>query len=1213
MADAGKVTAKMEVDASGVTKGAKEAEQALGGVQDKLQDVDKTGQTTGKNVSNSMKDISKGLDKAMNTGKKLTAMLTLPIVGFGVSAVNVAKEFQYSMSEVSAISGATGKDLERLEEQAKELGRTTFFSATEASQGMKYYAMAGWEVQDILNAMPATLNLAIAGNTDLALTCDIVSDAMTALKLETKEATRFTDIMASTASSSNTSIQMLGESFKYCAPVAGELGIKAEDLSVALGLMANSGLKSTVSGNQLKTGLLRMVKPTKQIQQAMDKYGISLQLTNDGSVDFMETMTHLREKLGGLDKVTRANVLSTLMGKEATAGWSAIVGASEKDFNKLTEAIYNSNGKAQEMADTMGNNLEGKIKGLKSAFEGVQITVGKILTPVIEKLVVKLTDLCTWFNELDGGTQEVIVGIAGAVAVIGPLMMLFAGLGKMALFIKSGFMAITGVMGITVTASTALVVAISAVAVAFAGLLAWMGASSERIAWLQDEFGAFGVFLGGLGEFIYGVFQFAFGNIGILIVTLGKMLVALMKGDFKEVGSIWKDGWADIENNTAKAISNINMETTKGTVNMRNMSAEQLALLENDYVSTLEELKNVTSENMNSVAEDFADRFVDMDRESLEILRGTSSTMEMLMEGIYEGMSKEDAQKKFIANMESMKRGGELELSKIEADVSKFSDSVARNLSTGEHQLSLAGETLWENFKNVSTRGISECADAMASDISKMDTEVFTSLQGMGGTWGAIFEGIKNDGSMSSEEMARIIEENYSKIGLSSEQIMANMESEQAYFYAKSNALAQEHSDATKTTIDTALGMFDNFSMMTAENMDYVAGVMADGVSTMSVETLTSLQNMGSGWGQVLDGIVLDGSMSAEQIKTKMLENITAMQADGTNIVGLFRDDLTSYFNGLEGDVSTSSNNMTANVTGDMQAILEQAGVTMPEVANTVNTSTAQASTSANTNMDGVKKAIVENTNISGEVGKNMSGVANAIANGTSGATATAETNTAGMKKAVDKNTKDLSKTAETNFKAVDRSAKSNFTNATNTVKKEATSMYNGAKNSFTKLASEASKSMSTLKTNILTYTDDMRKGAIADWNAIKTAYATKITGTIEIQKITIDGGTRSAIVNNKNENEGGKKSLFSLIKMSDTEMYAREEAYRSFTVIEAGDKMAVDSSETREKEREEGKEVSNNNNVTYNYTYNSPKEANISELRRRDRVQAQRLALSFK
>ena len=168
MADAGKVKATMELDASGVKKGAQEATQALGGVEDKLQDVEKAGQNAGKNVSNSMEDISKGLDKAMSTGKKLTAMLTLPIVGFGVSAVNTAKEFQYSMSEVSAISGATGKDLERLEEQATELGRTTFFSATEASQGMKYYAMAGWEVQDILNAMPATLNLAIAGNTDLA-------------------------------------------------------------------------------------------------------------------------------------------------------------------------------------------------------------------------------------------------------------------------------------------------------------------------------------------------------------------------------------------------------------------------------------------------------------------------------------------------------------------------------------------------------------------------------------------------------------------------------------------------------------------------------------------------------------------------------------------------------------------------------------------------------------------------------------------------------------------------------------------------------------------------------------------------------------------------------------------------------------------------------------------------------------------------------------
>lgn len=1206
-----KVTATMELDASKVKQGAQEATQALGGVEDKLQDVEKAGQNAGRNVSNSMEDIGRGLDKVMSTGKKLTAMLTLPIVGFGVSAVNTAKEFQYSMSEVSAISGATGKDLERLEEQAKELGRTTFFSATEASQGMKYYAMAGWEVQDILNAMPATLNLAIAGNTDLATTCDIVSDAMTALKIETKEATRFTDIMASTASSSNTSIQMLGESFKYCAPVAGELGIKAEDLSVALGLMANSGLKSTVSGNMLKTGLLRLVKPTKEIQTAMDKYGISLQLADDGSVDFMSTMIHLREKLGALDKVTRANVLSTLMGKDAVAGWSAVVGASEKDFNALSEAIYNSSGKAQEMADIMGNNLEGKIKSLKSAFEGVQIVIGDILTPVVEKIVEKLTDLCTWFNDLDEGAQKLIVGIGGMLAVIGPLMIAFAGLGKMALAIKGGFMAITGAMGLTVTGTTALIVGLSAVAVAFAGLLGWMGSSSEMISWLQTEFGAFGTFLSGLGEFIYGVFQSTIGNIGILITTLGKMLMALMKGDFKEVGQIWKDGNAKMAVNTKEAMSNILMETTRATSKMREMSASDLEAISGDFETCMSLAKEVTSDNVEEMAKEFTSQINGMSQDSINILKGSSDTFAVLFDGIYEGMTDDQKTKAFTNNLKNMVRSGSLDLASMEKDFENFNKMIEMNLKTGEQQLTKAGSTLFENFKSVSTRGINECAEAMVADINKMDAEVFTALQGMGGTWGAIFDGIAVDGSMSSEEMKNAIISNYDAIGLSSEQIMANMESEQSFFYAKSNALAKEHSDATKTTIDTALSMFDNFSMMTADNMDNVASVISDSISNMSIDTLASLTNMGDGWAQVFNNIDLSTGMSSEQIKTKLIENITAMQSEGTNIVGLFRDDLTGYFNALEGTASASSNTMATNITSDMQAVLDMANGTMPAVANTVNTSTAQANTSAQTNMSGVKDAITKNTDVTGLVATNMAGVNNAINTGTSGASKVAEKNTKDMQKAIDKNTKDLSKTAETNFKAVDRSAKTNFTTATNTVKKEATSMYNGAKASFTKLASEASKSMNSLKTSVLKYTGEMRKGAISDWEAIRSAYSKAITGTVTVTKTE----KTNKVVTTTTNSEGGKAiSLAStFLDMDSSDMYAKQEAYRSFTVIETGDKMAVGSSDSKEKDKERDREVSNNNNITYNYTYNSPKEASISELRRKDRVQAQRLALSFK
>ena len=233
-----KIKASMELDASGVKKGAQEAVDALKGIEQQAQqtsqssnesiggmsnNMDELGQASqqaGRNVADSMKEVENGLNKAMSTGKKLTTMLTLPIVAFGASAINTSKEFDYAMSEVKAISGATETEFKKLEEQAKHLGSTTMLSSKDAADGMKYFAMAGWEVNEIMSALPGTLNLAIASNTELGLTCDIVSDAMTALKLEAKDVAEFTDILAATATNSNTNVQLLGDSFKYAAPVA---------------------------------------------------------------------------------------------------------------------------------------------------------------------------------------------------------------------------------------------------------------------------------------------------------------------------------------------------------------------------------------------------------------------------------------------------------------------------------------------------------------------------------------------------------------------------------------------------------------------------------------------------------------------------------------------------------------------------------------------------------------------------------------------------------------------------------------------------------------------------------------------------------------------------------------------------------------------------------------------------------------------------------
>ena len=427
-----------------------------------------------KDISKVSKDFE-GLKKVgegiSSVGKKLTVGLSLPIAGIGAVSGKTAMDFEAGMNKVSAISGATGKDLEKLENLAKEMGRTTKFTSLESAEALSYMGMAGWKTQDMLNGLPGILSLASAGGTDLALTSDIVTDGLTAMGLTAKDTDKFVDIMASTVSNANTSIELMGETLAYVGPVAGSLGIEMDDLSVAIGLMGNAGLKGSQAGTSLRAGLTNLVKPTKEMKNAMEKYGVELVKNADGSVDLMGTMQNLRNVLGELDQTTQAQALATIFGKEAMSGWASIVNASESDFNKLTEAITNSEGSAKSMADTMMGGAKGALTEMKSALEGVAITIGERLTPFIEKLADGISKLCTWFQSLSPTTQTFIMIVAGLIALLGPLLLLIGS--TVSLFANLSIVA--GALGISIGALCApflIVVGVIAGVIAIGYLLA---------------------------------------------------------------------------------------------------------------------------------------------------------------------------------------------------------------------------------------------------------------------------------------------------------------------------------------------------------------------------------------------------------------------------------------------------------------------------------------------------------------------------------------------------------------------------------------------------------------------------------------------------------------------------------------------------------------------------------------------------------------------
>ena len=201
--------------------------------------------------------------KMTAVGSSLTRNVTAPIVAIGTAAVKTTADFDASMSQVAAVSGATGKDFDDLREKAREMGAKTKFSASEAADAMNYMAMAGWKTGDMLDGIEGIMNLAAASGEDLATTSDIVTDVLTAFGMSAEDSGHFADVLASASSNANTNVSMLSESFKYAAPVAGALGMSAEDTSIALGLMANAGIKASQSGTSLRTGLTNLAKPTK--------------------------------------------------------------------------------------------------------------------------------------------------------------------------------------------------------------------------------------------------------------------------------------------------------------------------------------------------------------------------------------------------------------------------------------------------------------------------------------------------------------------------------------------------------------------------------------------------------------------------------------------------------------------------------------------------------------------------------------------------------------------------------------------------------------------------------------------------------------------------------------------------------------------------------------------------------------------------------------
>lgn len=305
--------------------------------------------------------------------------------------IETYKDFEAAMSQVQAISGATGSEVTKLTNKAKEMGATTKFTAEESAEAFNYMAMAGWKTEDMLSGIEGILSLAAASGEDLATTSDIVTDALTAFNMKASDAGRFSDVLAAAASNANTTVSGMGETFKYAGSMAGALSYSIEDVALMTGLMANTGIKATMAGTALNSIFTRLSTNTNGAADAMSDLGIEFFTSEGNARDLSDVMEELRSATANMTAEQKSQLANTIAGTQAQKGLLAILNASEEDYNKLANAINNADGAAANMSETMLDNLQGSITLLQSAVDGVKISFGERLSPYVRGLADWLT------------------------------------------------------------------------------------------------------------------------------------------------------------------------------------------------------------------------------------------------------------------------------------------------------------------------------------------------------------------------------------------------------------------------------------------------------------------------------------------------------------------------------------------------------------------------------------------------------------------------------------------------------------------------------------------------------------------------------------------------------------------------------------------------------------------------------------------------------
>lgn len=399
-----------------------------------------------------------------SVGKSLTKGVTLPLLAVGAYATKTGAEFESAMSKVSALSGATGKDLSTLEKAAREMGRTTRYGSTEAANALSYMSLAGWDTQQMVKGLKPVLNLASAGQMDLAQASDIVTDMMSMFGLEAEQAGRATDVFAVAQANSNTTVSQLGEALKKSGSAAAAAGQSLEDTSAVLGVLANNGIKGSEAGTALNAMFRDLQAAAVNGKVAIGDTSVAVYDANGNMRSMVDIIADVEKATEGMTQEQKHNALASIFQQRSLKGMNTLLNSGSGELKKLQGELNNSTGAAQTMADEMDNNLKGSFMKLKSAMEDIGIAISQMTSGPLKAIVDWAKDLALKFQELSPHAQQLIVIFGAVAAAIGPLLWIFGSIVQKIPAIITGFKllglafgAITSPVGVVIAGITAIV------------------------------------------------------------------------------------------------------------------------------------------------------------------------------------------------------------------------------------------------------------------------------------------------------------------------------------------------------------------------------------------------------------------------------------------------------------------------------------------------------------------------------------------------------------------------------------------------------------------------------------------------------------------------------------------------------------------------------------------------------------------------------------